>query len=97
MGMIVSDFLEEHFNKIMNYGFTASVEREFDDIAEGKKEWSKMIDHFYRPFHNDVEKTLKEAERASGERILGVDPETGRTVSRAHEQSGPCSYSDWNR
>jgi len=80
MGMIVSDFLEEHFNKIMNYGFTASVEREFDDIAEGKKEWSKMIDHFYRPFHSDVEKTLKEAERASGERILGVDPETGRTV-----------------
>jgi DNA topoisomerase-1 len=80
MGMIVSDFLEEHFNKIMNYGFTASVEREFDDIAEGKKEWSKMIDHFYRPFHNDVEKTLKEAERASGERILGIDPDTGRTV-----------------
>ncbi|MBL7828687.1 MAG: DNA topoisomerase I, partial [Saprospiraceae bacterium] len=80
MGMIVSDFLEEHFQKIMNYGFTASVEREFDDIAEGKKEWASMIDHFYRPFHTDVEKTLKEADRASGERILGVDPASGRTV-----------------
>lgn len=80
MGLIVSDFLDEHFQKIMNYGFTASVEREFDDIAEGKKEWPKMIDSFYRPFHSDVEKTLKEAERASGERILGHDPETGRTV-----------------
>lgn len=80
MGMIVSDFLDEHFKKIMDYGFTASVEQEFDYIADGKKEWSKMIDGFYVPFHSDVEKTLKEADRASGERILGVDPETGRTV-----------------
>ncbi|GAB4493993.1 MAG: type I DNA topoisomerase [Saprospiraceae bacterium] len=80
MGMIVSDFLEEHFRKIMDYGFTAKVEAEFDDIAEGKMEWPRMIDRFYRPFHQDVEKTLKEAERASGERILGADPETGRTV-----------------
>lgn len=80
MGLIVSDFLDEHFQKIMNYGFTASVEREFDEIAEGRKEWAKMIDGFYRPFHTDVEKTLKEADRASGERILGQDPETGRTV-----------------
>lgn len=80
MGMIVSDFLEGHFDKIMDYGFTAGVERQFDDIAEGKIDWPRMIDQFYRPFHQDVEKTLKEADRASGERILGVDPETGRTV-----------------
>jgi DNA topoisomerase I len=80
MGMIVSDFLGEHFKKVMDYGFTASVEAEFDHIAEGKKEWSKMIDAFYMPFHATVEKTLKEADRASGERILGADPETGRTV-----------------
>ncbi len=80
MGMIVSDFLDEHFKKVMDYGFTASVEAEFDHIAEGKKEWSKMIDGFYMPFHATVEKTLKEADRASGERILGADPETGRTV-----------------
>ncbi|MBX2891979.1 MAG: type I DNA topoisomerase [Saprospiraceae bacterium] len=80
MGMIVSDFLEDNFGKIMDYGFTAKVEAEFDDIAEGKMEWPRMIDRFYRPFHQDVEKTLKEAERAQGERILGKDPETGRTV-----------------
>ncbi len=80
MGMIVSDFLGEHFKKVMDYGFTASVEEEFDHIADGKKEWSKMIDGFYTPFHATVEKTLKEADRASGERILGADPETGRTV-----------------
>ena len=80
MGMIVSDFLDEHFKKIMDYGFTASVELEFDHIAEGKTEWSRMIDGFYKPFHTDVEKTLKDADRASGERILGIDPETGRTV-----------------
>jgi DNA topoisomerase-1 len=80
MGMLVSDFLGEHFKKIMDFGFTASVEQEFDHIAEGKTEWSTMIDGFYKPFHNDVEKTLKEADRASGERILGIDPETGRTV-----------------
>lgn len=80
MGMIVCDFLEGHFDKIMDYGFTAGVERQFDDIADGKIEWPRMIDRFYKPFHQDVEKTLKEAERAQGERILGADPETGRTV-----------------
>jgi DNA topoisomerase-1 len=80
MGTIVSDFLEGNFKKIMDYGFTAKVEAEFDDIAEGKMEWPRMIDRFYRPFHQDVEKTLKEADRAQGERILGKDPETGRTV-----------------
>lgn len=80
MGMIVSDFLDEHFKNIMDYGFTASVEGEFDHIAEGRMEWANMIDRFYKPFHSDVEKTLKEADRASGERILGVDPATGRTV-----------------
>ena len=80
MGMIVSDFLDEHFKRIMDYGFTASVEREFDDIAEGKVDWARMIDRFYKPFHETVEKTLAEADRASGERILGSDPETGRTV-----------------
>lgn len=80
MGVIVSDFLESHFKKIMDYGFTASVEQEFDHIAEGKLQWPSMIDRFYRPFHENVEKTLKEADRAQGERILGSDPETGRTV-----------------
>ena len=80
MGMIVSDFLDEYFNNIMNYGFTAGIEQQFDDIALGKTDWTKVIDRFYRPFHQEVEKTLAEAERAVGERILGKDPETGRTV-----------------
>jgi DNA topoisomerase-1 len=80
MGVIVSDFLEGHFKKVMDYGFTASVEQEFDHIADGKLQWPSMIDRFYKPFHENVEKTLKEADRASGERILGLDPATGRTV-----------------
>ncbi len=80
MGMIVSDFLEAYFRKIMDYGFTAQIEQQFDDIAEGKKEWTQTIDQFYRPFHEEVEKTLKQAGRYSGERILGKDPESGRTV-----------------
>jgi DNA topoisomerase-1 len=80
MGVIVSDFLDSYFKKIMDYGFTAKIEQEFDDIAEGKIDWTKTIDSFYRPFHQDVEKTLSEAGRASGERILGIDPATGRTI-----------------
>ncbi|MBK8967199.1 MAG: type I DNA topoisomerase [Saprospiraceae bacterium] len=80
MGMIVSDFLDEYFKNIMDYGFTAGIEEKFDHIAEGKIDWAKVIDQFYKPFHQDVEKTLAEADRASGERILGADPETGRTI-----------------
>jgi DNA topoisomerase I len=80
MGMIVTDFLGDHFQKVMDYGFTAGIEARFDDIAEGKIDWSNMIDSFYKPFHEDVEKTLADADRVSGERILGLDPETGRTV-----------------
>ncbi len=80
MGTIVSDFLDGYFKQIMDFGFTASVEKEFDDIAEGKLDWTKMIDKFYRPFHATVEQTMAEADRVSGERILGKDPETGRTL-----------------
>ncbi|MEQ1744170.1 MAG: topoisomerase C-terminal repeat-containing protein, partial [Saprospiraceae bacterium] len=80
MGVIVSDFLDSYFKKIMDYGFTAKIEQQFDDIAEGKIDWSKTIDAFYKPFHLDVEKTLSEAGRATGERILGKDPASGRTI-----------------
>ncbi len=80
MGMIVSDFLLEHFDNIMDYGFTANVEQKLDEIAEGKLDWRKLLQDFYGPFHQKVEKTLREADRASGERILGKDPETGRTL-----------------
>lgn len=80
MGLIVSDFLTEHFGRIMDYGFTATIEKQFDDIAEGKEEWTKMLKGFYEPFHANVEKTMEEADRATGERVLGIDPETGRTL-----------------
>jgi DNA topoisomerase-1 len=80
MGFLVVDFLDEHFKKIMDYGFTAGVEDELDRIADGKVQWAKFLETFYHPFHQDVEKTLKESERVSGERILGKDPKSGRTV-----------------
>jgi DNA topoisomerase-1 len=80
MGMIVADFLDGYFKNVMDYGFTADIERQFDHIAEGKAVWSGVIDKFYKPFHSEVEKTLKDADRVSGERILGIDPATGRTV-----------------
>lgn len=80
MGMIVSDFLSEYFQEIMDYGFTAQIEGEFDHIAEGQTDWRSMLKDFYAPFHKTVVETLKNADRASGERILGEDPTTGRTV-----------------
>lgn len=80
MGMVVVDFLEEHFDEIMDYGFTADIEEKFDKVAEGKEIWTNMLKVFYTRFHKDVEKTIEEAARASGERILGKDPETGKTL-----------------
>src|SRR5690606_30098267 len=78
IGLLVTDFLSEHFEHIMDYGFTATVEKEFDDIAQGSVVWNNMIDNFYQPFHKDVDKTLAHAERVSGERVIGTDPETGK-------------------
>jgi DNA topoisomerase-1 len=89
IGMVVTDFLQEHFPKIMDYHFTASVEEEFDDIAEGKVNWKKMLESFYRPFHSDVEKTEETSERASGERELGVDPVSGKRVFVRIGRFGP--------
>ena len=80
MGMLVVDFLDKHFDNIMDYRFTAEVENELDSVADGKLNWTKYLRGFYDPFHADVEKTRAEAERMSGERVLGSDPETGRTV-----------------
>jgi len=80
IGIVVTDFLVENFNKVMDYGFTAKVEEEFDDIALGQKKWNQMIEDFYNPFHTNIENTLEHAGRASGERVLGVDPESGKEV-----------------
>ncbi|MBP6185344.1 MAG: type I DNA topoisomerase [Saprospiraceae bacterium] len=89
MGMLVTDFLDGHFEAIMNYQFTAGIEKQFDDIAEGEVQWQQMLEGFYRPFHNQVELTQSGAERASGERILGIDPVSGRTVLTRMSRFGP--------
>ncbi len=81
IGMLVTDFLTRHFQTIMDYGFTAQVEREFDEIAHGKRAWAEMLGSFYRPFHQTVAETIETSERVTGERILGVDPESGKQVS----------------
>ncbi|MDE3145250.1 MAG: type I DNA topoisomerase [Bacteroidota bacterium] len=80
LGNVVTDFLKQHFDKVMDYGFTAFIEQEFDEIAEGKMQWNKMIDDFYKPFHVGIEHTLENAERAKGERELGVDAASGKKV-----------------
>ncbi|MFO7997961.1 MAG: type I DNA topoisomerase [Bacteroidales bacterium] len=80
IGVVVNNFLMEYFEEIMDYNFTASVEKEFDEISLGRKSWNKVIREFYGPFHNRVEETLKTSERFSGERLLGKDPRTGRNI-----------------
>jgi len=89
IGMIVTDFLVNHFESILDYNFTARVEESFDDIAEGKEDWRAMMKDFYKGFHPQVEDVQENAERESGERILGVDPETGRQVSVRLGRFGP--------
>jgi DNA topoisomerase-1 len=80
LGLVVTDFLKQYFDDIMDYGFTARIEEEFDEVAEGKMKWNEMIKDFYNPFKKDVEKTIETAERIKGERELGVDPESGKPV-----------------
>lgn len=80
IGNIVNDFLVANFDTILDYGFTAKVENEFDEIAEGKEDWIAMIKDFYKNFHVVVEDVAENAERAKGERLLGVDPESGKNV-----------------
>jgi DNA topoisomerase-1 len=89
LGLVVTDFLSQYFDDIMDYSFTARIENEFDEIAEGKQEWGKMLDHFYVPFKKDVEKTIETAERAKGERELGFDPGSGKKVVARMGRFGP--------
>jgi len=89
IGMVVNDFLMEHFHNIMDYNFTANVEKEFDAIAEGGKKWNEMIDQFYSPFHKNVEKTIETSEKATGERVLGNEPESGKKVIARIGRYGP--------
>lgn len=91
IGFMVTDFLNRYFENIMDYGFTAQVEKQFDEIAEGSKSWVKMIDSFYGPFHKNVDETATDAERVTGERELGIDPKTGKTVIVRLAKFGPVA------
>ncbi|MCW5518735.1 type I DNA topoisomerase [Aureitalea sp. L0-47] len=91
IGMIVNDFLVDHFGYILDYNFTAKVEADFDDIADGKEEWTEMMREFYEKFHPNVEDVQENAERESGERILGEDPETGKTILVRLGKYGPMA------
>ncbi|MGV6830690.1 MAG: type I DNA topoisomerase [bacterium] len=89
IGMIVTDFLVNHFEEILDYNFTARVEEDFDDIADGNEDWKKMMKSFYQKFHPQVEDVQENANRESGERILGVHPDSGRQVSVRLGKYGP--------
>jgi DNA topoisomerase-1 len=89
IAMVVNDFLLKYFPDVVSYDFTAKVEQEFDEIAMGNIKWQKAIDEFYQPFHQKVEETLEKSERNTGERILGDDPKTGKTVSVRIGRYGP--------
>ena len=90
VGIVVNDFLMEYFPEIMDYNFTANVEKGFDEVAEGKMEWANMMDQFYKGFHPLVEKTLHvKSEHKVGERMLGTDPASGKPVSVKIGRFGP--------
>jgi DNA topoisomerase-1 len=91
IGTIVTDFLVKNFETILDYNFTAKVEQDFDEIAEGNIEWSKMMNEFYSHFHPNVQDVEKNADRESGERILGKDPKTGKQVSVRLGKFGPMA------
>ncbi|MDP4222400.1 MAG: type I DNA topoisomerase [Bacteroidota bacterium] len=91
IGMIVNDFLTENFSDIVDYNFTAEVEEQFDKIAEGKLQWTGMLDKFYSTFHKTVEATLEKRDRKTGVRILGKHPETGEQVSVKMGRFGPVA------
>ena len=89
IGNVVNNFLISNFQDIMNYNFTAGVEKEFDEIAQGKMEWKTMIHDFYSLFHKQVQNTMEHSEKASGERLLGIDPQTGKNVYAKLARFGP--------
>jgi len=89
IGMIVNDFLVSNFSAVLDYNFTAKVEEDFDEIADGQEDWQKVMKSFYKDFHPIVKDVEENADRASGERILGKDPKTGKQVSVRLGRFGP--------
>ncbi len=89
VGIVVNDYLQQNFEEIMDYGFTADVEKRFDDIAEGKEQWQDMLQHFYGDFHQSVDHALNYSAKASGERLLGYDPVTNAKVLAKLGKYGP--------
>lgn len=89
LGTVVTDFLIQHFTQVLDYGFTAKIESEFDHIADGQENWSEMLKDFYAPFKKDVDETMETAERISGERELGFDPVSGKRIIARMGRYGP--------
>jgi DNA topoisomerase-1 len=89
IGIVVTDFLIEHFDRVLDYNFTAKVEEQFDEIAQGMMEWTKMIHDFYKPFHDTVQDTLDNSDRATGERELGFHPVSGKRIIVRIGRFGP--------
>lgn len=89
LGMTVSDFLDEHFEEVMDYRFTAGIEKKLDDIASNGEDWIKLLHNFYDPFHDQIVQTLQTADRPSKERILGKDPISGKTMLTRLSRKGP--------
>lgn len=89
IGTIVNNFLVENFRDIIDYNFTADIEKEFDEVAEGNKNWRKVIGAFYKPFHKEVVDVAENSEKTSGERLIGVDPKTGNNIYAKIGRFGP--------
>ena len=89
IGMIVTDYLVDNFGRILDYGFTADVEKDFDQVAEGQMAWNELIAAFYKPFHTQVEKTLNDHQYSHVSRELGTDPKDGKPIIARYGQYGP--------
>ena len=89
LGLVVTDFLKQYFDDIMDYGFTAKIEGDFDEVAEGRLKWNKLLADFYTPFKKDVDNTIENAERIKGERELGIDPTSGKKIVARMGRYGP--------
>ena len=89
IGIMVSDYLVAHFSDVMDYGFTADVEKDFDQIADGKRQWNSMISSFYSPFHDEVNRSLADTKYSHIEREIGIDPSDGRKIVAKYGQYGP--------